>query len=285
VSGATLGTVALSGLVTIQDGGRRGHMHEGVPPGGALVPELLARANLAVGNRWDLPALELFGTATLSAESDGVHVATDDGVARTLRAGETWAIPASASLRVRYAAVAGGFGVPPVLGGCGTLPVASLGGLEGRAIRRGDILQVAPRSPEPEARQLPPEPDFARPIRVIPGPDRFQHAVLETFLSRLFVISPACDRVGTRLLGPPLLRGLPDNGPSAPMVTGAVQVPASGEPIVLGPDHPTTGGYPVLAVVIRADTGALFARRPGSRVRFAAVSPSEARAAWRARGF
>jgi allophanate hydrolase subunit 2 len=81
-----------------------------------------------------------------------------------------------------------------------------------------------------------------------------------------------------RLRGPALARLDDDRGASVPMVRGAIEVPASGEPIVLGPDHPTTGGYPVLAVVIRADQGALAARRPGAAVRFEAVTLEQARA-------
>ena len=77
--------------------------------------------------------------------------------------------------------------------------------------------------------------------------------------------------MGARLTGPPLLRSDDDSAPSTPMVRGAIQVPASGAPIVLGPDHPTIGGYPVLAVVIAADLGSFAARRVGARVRFRAV--------------
>ena len=96
-----------------------------------------------------------------------------------------------------------------------------------------------------------------------------------------FTVSPTSDRVGMRLRGPPLPQADTGSGLSGPMVRGAIQVPASGEPIVLGPDHPTLGGYPVLAVVIRADWGALASRRPGEAVRFVAVSVDEAREAWR----
>jgi allophanate hydrolase subunit 2 len=117
----------------------------------------------------------------------------------------------------------------------------------------------------------PPMPDGAASIRVIPGPDldRFEPGALEELLASRFHVAVQSDRVGTRLLGPLLRRADADDGVSAPMIRGAIQVPASGEPIVLGPDHPTTGGYPVIATVLRSDVGMLMARPVGSIVRFA----------------
>jgi allophanate hydrolase subunit 2 len=117
--------------------------------------------------------------------------------------------------------------------------------------------------------------------RVIPGPDRFEPHVLSALLDGHFTVAPASDRVGMRLRGPRPLHTDEAIGVSRPMVRGAIQVPPSGEPIVLGPDHPTTGGYPVIATVIRADWGRLASRRPGATVRFRAVGQDAAREAWR----
>jgi allophanate hydrolase subunit 2 len=116
----------------------------------------------------------------------------------------------------------------------------------------------------------PPAPDPRAAIRIVPGPDldRFESDAFERLLVSVFHVAVQSDRVGTRLLGPPLSRADADVGASAPMVEGAIQVPASGEPIVLGPDHPTTGGYPVIATVVRRDLGALMAKAIGSIVRF-----------------
>jgi allophanate hydrolase subunit 2 len=121
------------------------------------------------------------------------------------------------------------------------------------------------------------------PIRVTLGPDleRFDTATRASLLADTFTVSPATDRVGMRLRGPTLAHGDEGAGTSRPMVRGAIQVTLSGEPIVLGPDHPTTGGYPLIAAVIRADWGRLSARRPGAPVSFQAVSTAEAREAWR----
>jgi allophanate hydrolase subunit 2 len=107
-------------------------------------------------------------------------------------------------------------------------------------------------------------------VRVVPGPDpeRFDPAALPTLLDAVWTVLPASDRVGTRLAGPPIRRRDADDARSAPMVRGAIEVPAGGAPLVLGPDHPTTGGYPVLAVVLRADWGLVGACVPGSTVRF-----------------
>lgn len=259
--------VALAGIVTVQDAGRPGWMHQGVPPGGALVLELLARANTAAGNRPFEPALELVGSISLAAIAP-VLVATDDGAAHELTAAAPWTTSSGAA-HVRYVAVRGGIDVPGVLGGRGTLLVAGLGGYEGRTLRRGDVLGVG-ASPRLDA-PLPEPPDLTAPIRVVLGPDldRFDSVATDVFLGSTFCIDRRRDRVGLRLspsLGP---RG-DDAGPSSPMVRGAIQVPPSGEPIVLGPDHPTTGGYPVLATVERSSFGSLAARPVGAAVRFVA---------------
>jgi biotin-dependent carboxylase-like uncharacterized protein len=263
--------VAVNGLATVQDAGRPGHMHEGVPPGGPLVPELLARANAAVRNAAGEAAVELLGTLTISARAD-VCVASDDGAPIRLRAGDTWTL-VCAGTRVRYLAVRGGIDVPWVLGGRGTLLVAGLGGYAGRALRKTDRLPVGRAAAIDYS--SPPVPDERERIHVIAGPDlhRFKGGALDVLLASTFEVSEHSDRVGTRLVGPPIARVDGDLAASAPMVRGAIQVPASGEAIVLGPDHPTMGGYPVLATVVRADVGALMARRVGAPVRFVLASP------------
>ncbi|HTQ48626.1 MAG TPA: biotin-dependent carboxyltransferase family protein [Polyangiaceae bacterium] len=257
----------VAGVAMVQDAGRPGHMHEGVPPGGALVPELLARANVAARNVPGAAAIESFGTLVLEAREDA-FVAFDDGTARPLSAGTSLTI-ACEGARVRYVAVRGGLDVPELLGGRGTLLVASLGGHEGRPLRRGDLLRAGD-APRVDA-SMPSAPDLASPIRVVPGPDRrrFPDEALDLLLSSSFVVDARSDRVGVRLTGGPALPRLgSDSGPSSPMVRGAIQVPPSGMAVVLGPDHPTTGGYPVLATVITKDFGSLAARSPGARVRF-----------------
>lgn len=106
--------LAVAGLATVQDAGRPGRMHEGIPSGGALVPELLASANAAVHNPWGEPGVEVFGAITLAA-IEPVFVAVDRGAGRWLQAGEPWSVT-TAGARVRYIAIRGGLDVTPVLG-------------------------------------------------------------------------------------------------------------------------------------------------------------------------
>lgn len=207
-----LEVAGVTGLATVQDGGRPGHLHEGVPPGGALVAEALARANAAVDNPPGAAGIEVFGALRIRAVAPA-RLGLDDGAAvrmTELRPGDTIALTC-AGARVAYLAVRGGFDVPLVLGGRGTL------------------------------------------------------------LASTFRIDLRSDRVGIRLDGPRLLRPPADLGASRPMVRGAIQLPPDGVPIVLGPDHPTTGGYPVLATVIRSDLGRLAALPIAASVRFAAT--------------
>jgi allophanate hydrolase subunit 2 len=108
-------------------------------------------------------------------------------------------------------------------------------------------------------------------LPVLPGPDldRFAPDALDMLLASAFVVGPRSDRTGVRLTGAVLPRsGGEETGPSAPMFRGAIQVPPSGELIVLGPDHPTTGGYPVVATVVRRGWGLLGCHGPGASVRF-----------------
>ena len=282
--------VEVTGLgapVTVQDGGRPGHMHHGVPPGGAWVPELLAASNRAVGNALNAAAFEAHGRLELRARGRELRVSVDGAPAQLLADGATLTVPAPTRYAVRYVAVDGALAVPVVLGGRGTLRVAHLGGWEGRPLRTGDRLPLGapgtPREPsDADLQRLAEALDPTAPLRVLLGPDtaRFGDAAVAVLLGSTFTVSPASDRVGQRLDGPPVPHGDEGAGTSRPMVRGALQVTLSGAPIVLGPDHPTTGGYPLIAAVIRADWGRLGARRPGTPVRFQAVSLEEARDAW-----
>jgi biotin-dependent carboxylase-like uncharacterized protein len=275
---SALSIMGVAGLATIQDGGGRpGYMHEGVPTGGALVPELLARANVAVGNAPHAAGIEIVGSLTVATRGAELAIAADDGARHVLRAGDSRRVESRRGLRVVYLAVRGGIDVPAVLGSRATLLAAGLGGLGGRALRGGDLLPIsaAPGSLPGtlrDDRRASIEDDG--PLRVVAGPDheRFAPDALRLLVESAFTISPSSDRTGTRLVGPPVPRADTDaDAPSAPMVAGAIEVPASGSPIVLGPDHPTTGGYPVLAVLVRADLGRFHARPIGAAVRFVRV--------------
>jgi allophanate hydrolase subunit 2 len=241
------------GLVTVQDFGRIGRMHEGLPHGGALVPELFVRANRAVRNPDATAAVEILGRITVRAESP-IEIATDSSEPRTLRPGDELTVE-SEPRRVTYLAVRGGVDAPLVLGARATHLSAGLGSL----LRTGAAI-TAGAAPLVEASREPFEDRLT--IRVLPGPDGLDPAPLT---AGLYTVLPTSDRVGTRLEGPALPRG-----PEAtrPMVRGAIEVPGNGQPLVLGPEHPTTGGYPVIGVIASADLGRFFAIRVGGSVRF-----------------
>ena len=257
----TLAVRRALGLVTVQDLGRPGRMHEAVPRGGALVPARLIAANRAAGNPDDAAALEVLGALTIRADEPHV-VATDSAAARTLAAGDELVV-ASEPRRVAYLAVRGGIAAPLVLGARGALLCAGLGGLvrSGQQLTSAGLAAVAMTPPR---RELP-----EAPIRVVAGPDpgQFLPGALARLLASTYRVSPSSNRVGTRLDGAALPRSAAPEV-SRPMVIGAIEVPGDGTPIVLGPEHPTTGGYPIIAVVVRADLGRLFSIRLGGGVRF-----------------
>jgi allophanate hydrolase subunit 2 len=253
----SLVVVVAQGLVTIQDLGRPGHMHEAVPPGGALVPELAITANRHADNPDDAPVVEVMGRLVVRAEQP-VTIGTNEA-GFTLGAGHQVVI-ASDTRRAVYLTMRGGIDAPVVLGGRGTLLCAGLG----RIVRAGDRLVAAPRAPI-VASPNPPLGDG--PIRVMAGPDAFPPEALATLTAAPYRISRSSDRVGTRLDGAPLPTPAMATR-SRPMVRGAIEVPGDGLPIVLGPEHPTTGGYPIIGVIARADLGRFFDRQIGRDIRF-----------------
>jgi biotin-dependent carboxylase-like uncharacterized protein len=271
---------AVRGPAWVQDGGRTGLLHQGVPAGGALIPELLAISNRVLGNAPFAPGVELYGGLTIAAATVGLVAV--DGAAVRVSPGETLQIEPPRQRRAKYLALPGGVDVPEWLGGFGTLDAIALGGYEGRSLRRGDVLRSSAAVARTTAgagplvwEARPP------PFRVVPGPDfdAFAREALECLTTSDFAVSPSSNRVGTRITGAAIPRRTADGGLSAPMLRGAIQVPAAGEPVVLGPDHPTLGGYPVVAVLIRADQGAFCSLRPGSPVRFELIELAAARAA------
>jgi allophanate hydrolase subunit 2 len=279
---ASLVVVRALGLVTVQDLGRRGHMHEAVPPGGALVAERLIAANRRARNPDHAPAIEVLGELVIRAERP-LEVATDTTAARALAAGEELAVT-SEPRRVAYLAVRGGVAAPLLFGGHGALMCAGLGGLvrTGQSFASAELGEVVARrsagssagrtttAATPRAlRAVEPAGPIDAPIRLLDGPDpaSFAPAALAVLLASEYRVLSSSNRVGTRLEGPALPRS---NAPevSRPMVIGAIEVPRDGKPIVLGPEHPTTGGYPIIAVVASNDLGRLFSIRPGGSVRF-----------------
>jgi len=306
---ALLRVLAPGLMTTVQDLGRPGFQHLGVPVSGALDPISLRAANLLVGNPPGAAALEMaYQGPTLAVEADSVRVALaggrapaeilapdgDGSAARRLAPfesirlvrGQRLRIGAPAGSAVVYLAIEGSFDIAPVLGSLSTLTRAAIGGFEGRALRAGDALPLGLETvAEREERMLPP-PSLAPParIRIVLGPqdDYFTPAGLATLLGSTYTVSRASDRMGMRLEGPSLEHSSKGyNIVSDGIAPGSIQVPGNGLPIVLLADRQTTGGYPKIATVISADIPALGRMMPGSKVAFAAVGIEAAEAAAR----
>lgn len=193
-----------------------------------------------------------------------------------------------------YVAVAGGIDVPVVLGSRSTDLIAGIGGLDGRALRAGDevdfgtpgpaaervstVIQSDPRRTRSAGRSLLPRHAPEPVVRVIRGPeyDRFSSASRELLTAGAFTVTAQSNRMGIRLTGPALsLAGLYDLY-SSPVTAGTIQVPPSGDPIVLMADHQTIGGYPRIASVISVDLRLLAQAPPGLRIRFREIDIAEA---------
>lgn len=275
-------------FATVQDLGRSGHRHEGVPPSGAMDAATLARLNAALGNAPRAAGLEwALGEGSLQVERpvtvalgpvgahlDGVSVPPWSIVA--CPRGATLHLEPPSACRFGYLAVGGGIEVPVVLGSRSTYLPGRFGGLEGRRLRAGDRLPVGPAPGE--ARHLSGPPERSEAIRLVRGPqaDLFGPEAWSALLGNQYSVGVASDRMGYRLEGPILRHRGPASLPSEPACPGAIQVPDGGAPIVLMPDGPTVGGYPKIAVVIAADLGHLAQAQPGAVLRFAVVSLEEA---------
>ncbi|MEZ4410637.1 MAG: hypothetical protein R3A52_29765, partial [Polyangiales bacterium] len=258
--------------VTVQDLGRPGWMHHAVPAGGAWCPPLHRRALASLGAPDDAATVEipLHGARFTALRDLTVSV---DGEVIALRAGEPLVI-APSPFALRYLALPGGVDARVDLGARSTLALAGLGGLDGGPLRRGDVLHA--RSDEVTPRAVDPlDLDLDAPLGVVLGPDDFAPEAVDRFLSERFTLTPRVDRVGVRVEGPAIA-----SPPSvtAPMVRGAVEVTPDGALVVLGPDHPTTGGYPVIAALTERAQWALALRRPGATLRFTDAETAAPRA-------
>lgn len=281
-----LAVVRAGALTTVQDRGRPGHAHLGVPRSGALDAPAAALVNRLVGNPPEAAVLETTLTGCALRPRCAVTVAvggapcpvTVDG--RPASWGAPVGVPAGALLDVgaagsgvrSYVAVSGGVLAEQVLGSRSTDLLSGLGppplsdGMVlalGRPRGRHACVDVSPQ-PAPPAELV---------LRVTPGPraDWFTPEAVRTFTSRAYRVSAASNRIGLRVEGHPLERARVGELPSEGMVLGAVQVPPDGRPVVFLADHPTTGGYPVIGVVRSRDLPAAAQAVPGTPVRFVGV--------------
>ncbi|MER6026137.1 biotin-dependent carboxyltransferase family protein [Streptomyces sp. NPDC001851] len=278
-----LAVVRSGALTTVQDRGRRGHAHLGVPRSGALDAPAMSLANRLLGNTPEAAVLETTLTGCALRPDRGVTVVaggapcpvTVDG--RPAAWGLPVRVPAGAVLDVgavtagvrSYVAVAGGIAVEPVLGSRAT---DLLSGLGPAPLRDGDVLPVGTPAPQPALPDSAPWPapptELTLPLRLGPRTDWFTPAALHTLTSATYRVSQHSNRIGLRTEGPPLERMPAGELPSEGMVLGAVQVPPDGRPVVFLHDHPTTGGYPVIGVVAEPALAAVAQAAAGTPIRF-----------------
>jgi len=299
---ASLRIIAPGMHTSIQDLGRIGFQHMGVPVSGALDTEALHLANLLAGNAQGEAALEIMHLGpTLEVCADSVRVALAGGngmieimghdkVVPTfhsvrLQRGERLRVTRSGDAATAYLAVEGGFDIAEVLGSRSTYARGGFGGHLGRAIDAGDILPLRKREAEPRPEHMLPQGALPRPrsIRVILGPqdDDFTQTAIEALREETFRVSRAADRMGMRLEGPALSHRDRFNIISDGIAPGAIQVPGDAQPIILLADRQTTGGYPKIATVLSCDLPALGRLRPGDELRFETVTLETAAAARR----
>jgi biotin-dependent carboxylase-like uncharacterized protein len=270
-------------LTTVQDLGRPGLAHLGVGRSGAADLESLRLANRLVGNAEGAACLEItFGnfearfdraaTVALTGAPCPVTVSGREkfmhGPIHLIRTDRLSVGVPTAGVRT-YLAVRGGIAVEPVLGARSTDVLSGVGPQPVAAGMRLPVGDDAPDVPCVDVAPVPPIPAEIV-LRVLPGPrdDWFTPAALTTLTSQPYRVSPHSNRVGIRLTGPTLDRARRGELASEGMVSGAVQVPPDGEPVVFLADHPVTGGYPIIAVLTEPDICLAAQARPGQVVRF-----------------
>jgi biotin-dependent carboxylase-like uncharacterized protein len=290
----------LLGLVTVQDGGRFGHRHAGVPVGGALDRGSWQLANALVGNAADavvlegcLAALTLRVDAPVTVALTGAVVeATLNG--RPLSTGVVDVAEPGALLRIVratqgalwYLALRGGLDVPRLLNGRGTVVSAGLGPPR---LQRGATLRVGTQATDAVRAGVVPRglrtPLDDGPLPWLPGTrlDVLDSRGWQQFFSRSWRVAALSDRSGYRLEGDPLPMRPTAAAASEPTCVGAMQLPPDGRPIVLMAEAPTVGGYPVIGVVPPLALDALAQRPPGASVSFVPTTPDEVLAEERAR--
>lgn len=294
-------------LTTVQDGGRWGFQALGVPVAGPMDPFAHRLANALAGNPRTAAILEItivgpeleFDDERVVAVTGARFIITIDG--RAVAPNRAFVVSPGSRVQFgerqagarAYLAVGGGIDAPAVLGSRATHVPSGMGGWQGRALARGDRLPLGPTTSRPfalsDTRSDGLQPDDGGParsghdadpsrIRVLAGPDRHRFAAgaLETLASDSYRVSADSDRMGFRLSGPRLAHAHGADIVSDPTPLGTLQVPASGQPLLLMADRPTSGGYARIATVISADVGIAGQAVPGDRLAFDVVTPAEA---------
>lgn len=281
-------------FTTVQDLGRHGFQHLGVSPGGAADPVAARVANRLLGNPDEAAVFECCMSGPILRFREDTRVAFTGWA--DPRAGRPLEMPKGSVLDLSkrmpsvrgYLAVAGGIETPLVMGSRSTDVRAGFGGWLGRKLQVGDRLPIGPlvQGPMPGAWSVgwpqAETPGKMIELRYIAGMQAswFSEETREKFRKSIYQISPVSDRMGARLDGPMLGLKEPREMVSQPVVSGSIQVPPDGKPIVLLAERQTIGGYPQIGHVISADVPKLARAWPGTRIRFREVTLEEAREVW-----
>ncbi len=298
-----LEVTGLAGMSTVQDLGREGYSQLGLCRGGAFDPASAMRANALVGNApsdavleltWSGPTMQAVQNITIALDGADLGCRVDGatvppGMAWFVRSGSTVRFSQSSPSRAgarAYLAVAGGLDAPLVLKSRSTYLPGGFGGIGGRPIQVGDNLGVVSQAGSAQdvagrfwiGRTGPPAAS-RRSVRFVryTGAGRANNHAMDALVSSRWTVSDSSDRMGLRLRAAESMPTLPVREVvSFGVVKGAIQLPPDGNPVVLGPDHHTTGGYPLAGVVIEADLPILAQLRPGDEISFQDVSLAEA---------
>ena len=283
-------------FTTVQDLGRDGFGPIGVSPSGAADSIALRLGNRLVGNPEGGAALEMTLVGGTFYFPQGAVVALAGGdFEADIPQWTTQVMPAARILRVggsksgarSYLCVRGGIAVPQVMGSASTHVLSGLGGLKGRPLRKGDVLPIGPEPLTASKGRL--GPDILKELmpgkllRTTDGPqnDWFSETGRRDFYTTAYRVSEDSNRVGIRLQGEALEIQNAGRMITEGVTLGAIQIPQSGQPVILFVEQQTTGGYPKIANVISADIPSLGQLRPGDEIRFQRVTIAEARKALR----
>lgn len=294
VPAATVEVIDPGLQLLVQDGGRPGLAELGVPASGAADRVALRDANRAVGNDSTAAALEGIGAIALRFHAAGVAavagadaelaVVTAAGRLRSIRLGAPFAVARGDLLEIGLparglrvsVAVRGGIRMPDQLGSRST---DTLSGIGPSPLRVGDVIAIGgipsvAVEPAPLPRELPAPGDLTvLDITLGPRDDWFTPDAVRLLSTQEWLVTPRSDRVGIRLRGERALeRAIRDELPSEGAVDGAIQVPADGQPVLFGPDHPTTGGYPIIGALTDGARDLAGQLPPGARIRFRDVT-------------
>ena len=253
---------------TIQDQGRVGYAHLGVSPSGAVDRRLASLVNRLVGNPEQAAVIETCGGLVVRFSGAALISISSELAPVSVAAGQTYRVAGNPSCLWQYLAVRGGFDVDPVLGSRST---DTLSGLGPPPLAAGDVIPVGAEPESQVAVDHAPRRRLPELVRIGPGPrlDWFDAVSFERFVGGPWTVTDS-SRVGVRLSGVRLVRRITHDLASEGLVRGAIQVPPDSDPVMLLADHPTTGGYPVIAVVDPDDVAAVAQTPPGGSVRFTA---------------